>query len=512
MSDNRAATVAVIEDEDKFLALKKVLDETGFFHVLERRFSESNKTKDKFLIAIKPNFMFMYSKNDISTYTDPELVEYLIDRIHKQGFSNIVVVEAQSTYGNYFKNREVRKVAEYIGYSEKNYRIIDLTEESVSYEFGGRLGTHPVGPTWKDADFRISFAKNKTHTFCYYTLTIKNVYGALAMQNKLKEYHTKREIYWPAIEMLKHFPVHYGLIDAYISADGQFGIFADRYPNLTKTIIGGENLIAVDWVGAKKMGIDPMASRYMKLAVAAFGMPEINWIGDRTEYTSWRNVKSELVETVDRIEELYSFSNTLFMAINDMDPYFIPKRRTLFIKLLRRLFKPIRDLIMRERVDINSLRLMELDPNKEVRIFKQVFLIKAERTRVYRYFLENFEVLLPETLQITRKVTPGPVRVGTRYTAIPNFLTRPMVNVEITSIKEGEELVYGYLEGSPFSGRNSIVFKDNSLGTDIEVALHYQIIGIASWFGWYLLGGKRFHKRLVVEGFRNLKVLLEEKN
>ena len=112
------------------------------------------------------NFMFAYSKEDRTTFTDPELVEHLINRIHEQGFSNITIAEAQSAYGNYYRNRSVEDVAMHVGYSkDKNYRIVDLTEEKVTYDFGGKLGKHPVGPTWRDADFRISFAKNKTHTF-----------------------------------------------------------------------------------------------------------------------------------------------------------------------------------------------------------------------------------------------------------------------------------------------------------------------------------------------------------
>lgn len=73
-------------------------------------------------------------------------------------------------------------------------------------------------------NFRISFAKNKTHCFCHYTRTLKNIYGTLPMQDKLKEYHSKREYDWSTIETLKHFPVHFGLIDAFTSAYSQFGV------------------------------------------------------------------------------------------------------------------------------------------------------------------------------------------------------------------------------------------------------------------------------------------------
>jgi uncharacterized protein (DUF362 family) len=302
-------------------------------------------------VVIKPNFMFMHSKEDVSTFTDPALVEALIDKIAERGFPNISLVESQSTYGNYYRNREVLKVASYIGYStEKNYRIVDLTEEMVPFDYGGPLGKHFVGPTWRDADFRISFAKNKTHVFCHYTLTLKNIYGTLPLQNKLKEYHTKREYDWPTIETMKHFPVHFGLIDAIWSADGQFGVIVDVEPNHTKTIIGGENLIAVDWVGAKKMGLDPddpKVGRFLPLAVEAFGRPEINWVRDKSVYDPWQNVSEAFIQSLDILEEAYAFSDWWFSGLTAMDKYFAFKKTALPILVLRWLLAPIKRIFFR---------------------------------------------------------------------------------------------------------------------------------------------------------------------
>lgn len=195
------------------------------------------------------------------------------------------------------------------------------------HHFSGPLGDHVVGPTWRDADFRISFAKNKTHTWAWYTLCIKNVYGALAMQDKLREYHQRREIYCATIDMLVAFPVHFGIIDAFTSADGPFGIFADKDPVPTRTLIAGENILAVDWVGASKMGLDPMQSRYMQLAVQAFGKPRVELVGDAAPYAGWRNVPRPLIEFWDQAEESYHFTNTLFAILNRgyMSPAF-PRR------------------------------------------------------------------------------------------------------------------------------------------------------------------------------------------
>jgi Domain of unknown function (DUF362) len=249
---DRTTTVAAIYAEDQFRALDRVLADTGFFDIVERRRAETGKNQAEFSIIIKPNFMFMYAKDDHTTYTDPQLVEHLIHQLSARGYSNLCIVEAQSAYSNFLYNRDVVTVAQHIGYSGRGYRIVDLTVEKVPYTYRGKLGQHWVGPTWRDADFRVSFAKNKTHTWAWYTLTIKNVYGALPLQDKLKEYHNRREIYDPTIDLLVEFPVHYGLIDAYWSADGPYGIFADKEPNMTQTIIGGENLLAVDWVGLRR--------------------------------------------------------------------------------------------------------------------------------------------------------------------------------------------------------------------------------------------------------------------
>ncbi len=332
--------------DDKRALLQEAIDASGFFDRLEAAFARSGKTRAAFKIALKPNFMFMYSRADHSTYTDPELVEQLIDRIVERGFTDVAVVEAQSCYGNEFTGRDVRSVAKWLGYSERNYRIVDLTAERVPYQFPPPLGRHSVGPTWRDADFRISFAKNKTHTWAVYTLTIKNIYGALAEQNKLLEYHDKREIYAPTIDMLLAFPVHFGFIDAFYSSDGPFGIFANTEPKPTRTILAGESLLAVDWAGASLMGLDPLKSRYMQLAVQAFGRPSPEVDGDTTPYAPWTNVPDTLLTTVDAMEELYGFTNLVFTLMDRMDAVFPRRRHGPLWRLVRALAEPLRQRVM----------------------------------------------------------------------------------------------------------------------------------------------------------------------
>ncbi|MGD8438138.1 MAG: DUF362 domain-containing protein, partial [Syntrophobacterales bacterium] len=322
-NSSKKVTVASIKNqESKFAALDEVLNETGFDAIVEEQLTATGKSKTDFSIVIKPNFMFAYNKRDRTTFTDPELVGHLVKRLRTAGFERIAVGEAQSTYGEYFDKRSVEEMAQYLGFDgELGYEIIDMTEDAVErQEFGPHLGNHPVSSSWRDADFRISFAKNKTHAYAYYTLTLKNIYGALPLANKFKEYHCDRDIYHTTIEYLIAFPVHYGIIDAYLSADGPFGIFADTRPNQTYTIIGGKDLVAVDWVAASKMGIDPMISKYMHLAVETFGKPEIRLIGDSSLYRPWLNVPVALsLFTHKGLDAEYHFGNLFYTTSAQMD-------------------------------------------------------------------------------------------------------------------------------------------------------------------------------------------------
>ena len=366
INSDKVVKVAAIKDTDKFRALDRVLETTDFFAKLDRVFDQSGKAKEAFSIIVKPNFMFMYSVKDRSTFTDPELVEYLIDRMFERGYRNLACAEARSTYGTFFTNREVKTVAHHIGLTEKNYHVIDLSEDLEEYQYEGKLGKHWVNREWKRADFRIAFAKNKTHSYAIYTLTIKDIYGALPMENKFLEYHHDRDIYSTTIEYIRHFPVHFALIDAYISADGPFGIFADKEPNHTDTIIGSEDIVATDWIGAAKMGLDPLESNYMKQAVEAFGKPKVKMIGDRTIYPDWVNVSDVIpLLAFGVIDRDYYFGNLFYSVFSYMEDFFQYKDPGLAKRIARVMADPIKSLFFQKAeqgefdVDLNR-KLHEL--------------------------------------------------------------------------------------------------------------------------------------------------------
>jgi uncharacterized protein (DUF362 family) len=304
------ATVYIETGDDKFSVLQKAIDLSGFLEDVAGELNNSNKSKEEFLIAIKPNIMTASVHEDPSpVYTDPQLVEYLVKQLREAGYTNIAVVEAHNVYDYSYQGRSVQAVAEMAGYSGDGYRIEDLTDQQEPFDYGGVLGEHTVGRTWRDADYRISFAKNKTHWQCFYTGCLKNVYGCLPAWDKMKHYHGKgREFYECCILIADRFPVHFGFLDAWVSGDGFSGHVRDANPNHTKSIFASKNIFALDWVMGEKMNVNPALNYVIQEAMHRWGAIHIVRRGNMMPWPKWKNVSPLTIIALDVMEEAYWIS------------------------------------------------------------------------------------------------------------------------------------------------------------------------------------------------------------
>jgi len=280
-----ANVVAAITDHalDKYALLEKVLSIAGFFETLERKWKESGKDKSEFGIAVKPNLAMMLRRADVGTYTDPFLVVHLLRLLLQRGYSNLCVVESQNLYGNWFENRSVVEIAARAGYFEDTgvdsfkglasaevrvrgggvdarVPLIDLTLDTTPHDFGEGLGEWRAGRAWTEADFRINFAKMKTHFYSLYTLAIKNIYGCLPLQDKVLGYHCEKVVGPLTARLIVDFPVHFSIVDGVTAADGIMGVKIKAICKKPHTIIAGADVMAVDHFGATLLGLDPNKS------------------------------------------------------------------------------------------------------------------------------------------------------------------------------------------------------------------------------------------------------------
>ena len=385
--------VVVIEsdkDRSKFELLDAALEKTDFNDLLEATWNRSQKLKAEFLIVIKPN-LAMFFKDSV-TVTDPELVEYLVDRLHNLGYTNVVIGEAQNTFFKWLHNREIPNIARAVGYkfttlAGANYRVVDLDQDAVPYDFPPEYSLYGsnVSHIWQEADFRINFAKNKTHEEYFYTLCLKNLLGVLPLDDKHLHYHSRLKCLDVCVEIYREFPVHFNIIDAYVSNHGNVGSQI-LYPIDTWTIIAGQNGVLVDWAGAIRMKIDPYLSPLNAKALKLIGLPEdYQVIGPLTPYEGWKNVHPLFSDSFFRLEEAEVLTRYCWPASCIVDNQLFPWKRKLF-KWINAFISPIW-----ARIDKNSLFLWWLICMNYCFVFA-FFLKRAWRTLVNRRQLRRKEL------------------------------------------------------------------------------------------------------------------------
>src|SRR5258708_1534589 len=261
--------------DDKLALFRRLLDDSGLLSRIRERAGALGKPVNAMEIAIKPSFMLGYSHADLSPITDPELIKALTDYLYENGCTNIVLNEARNIYDQFYAHRSVAEVARYFNISSPHFRIVDLTDELVPYTYYRGLAQYAVGQTWKQADFRISFGKLRTHPVDLVYLTIGNLEG---MGNRSEEFvFSERQTHRDTAIMmlLNDFPPHFALLDGYDSApDGLLGMMGSPRPKTPPPFYAETYSLSLDLVAARHIGIaDPTSSAMLRTACYWFGDP-----------------------------------------------------------------------------------------------------------------------------------------------------------------------------------------------------------------------------------------------
>jgi uncharacterized protein (DUF362 family) len=206
-----------------------------------------------------------------------------------------------------------------------------------------------VGRTWKNADFRMTFAKCKTHEHDWLTLGIKNVYGCFPSPAKIRTYHMRDEVFDVTARSLANFSVHFSIVDAHLASDGFQGYKIANHPRPLKMLFGGADPVAVDMEIFARAGLDYRKSKFLKTAVEQLhggAYPQYTVVGDATQFAAlgpWENIDDDIVAFIDRAEEVYvawGFINLKPAAVH-VDYAMFPPKNVFFriaVWLMRRLY------------------------------------------------------------------------------------------------------------------------------------------------------------------------------
>lgn len=336
--------------EEKLSLFRGLLKEIHLKEQLEERARSLDKPLAELRVAIKPAFMLGYHRRDRSMITDPQLLEELARFIRACGCADVAVVEGRNLYDQFFGNRSVDQVARYFEISSPHFRVVDLSDEQVEHSYFRGMGQYTVGQTWKDADFRISFAKMKSHPVELAHLTIGNLegIGARCDQFLFTERQADRET--ATMMMMDQFPPDLSMIDAYEqAADGLVGVMGCPRPATPLRFYAGADALSVDLVAMRHMGLeDPRESSTFRAACHWFGDPDnnIKIDGPDEPLQNWRSPYYSDISTMLSfialpVYVLGSARGALFVPQMDHDAFPPLRRQSLPLRAGRRVIQSL---------------------------------------------------------------------------------------------------------------------------------------------------------------------------
>jgi uncharacterized protein (DUF362 family) len=279
-------------EAEKCVVFRRLLEEGGLAEKLQQRATALGKQAANLRIVIKPSFMLGYARKDRSIITDPELLKELANFLRELGCGNAVIVESANIYDQFFEHRSVAEVAAYFGMQECGLPIVDASSDQVPHAYFRGMAQNTISRSWKEADFRISFGKMRSHPIEMAYLTIGNLewMGGRCDEFLFVERQAHRET--ALMMLLDGFPPDFVVLDAYDEAsDGLVGVMGCPRPPSPRRVYAGEDALAVDLVAARHMGVrEPEQTNILRAARHWFGDPRerIEVVGANENLREWR--------------------------------------------------------------------------------------------------------------------------------------------------------------------------------------------------------------------------------
>ncbi|MEM3651205.1 MAG: DUF362 domain-containing protein, partial [Candidatus Jordarchaeaceae archaeon] len=243
-------------------------------------------------IYIKPNI----TSSVYYAYTNPRIVACLIHFLREEGCKKVFVIEncTQADFSrNAFTASGMLEAVESAGgeclFLDELKHIpltLDTGEKQYTLQFPELIIDDLV--RHRDKNTYISVPKLKTHDMTVVTLGVKNQHGLISDESKQVEHHYG--LHAKLANMLKIVKPDFTLIDGeYVVGEGP--VAPRRKKELIKRydiLIGGDDVVAVDTVGARILGYDISEIKHLtiaaKMGLGCGNLNEIEVIGDITRF------------------------------------------------------------------------------------------------------------------------------------------------------------------------------------------------------------------------------------
>ncbi len=339
--------------DQKRALFRQLLEECGLLDAIRQRAVFLNQPIERLKVAIKPTFMLGYHRKDLSPLTDPELVDDLAAYLRALGCSDIALVEGRNIFDHFFQHRTVGEVADYFGIRSTNYRIVDTEEDQVQHQYSRGMAQYTIAKAWRDADFRISFPKLRSHPIEMALLCVGNIEWVGGRCDEYLFLERQADRATAVMMLLNDFPPHFGIVDAFENTpDGLVGVMGCRSPIHPMRFYAGPDALAVDTVVLRHLGVEQFeSSSLLRSAAQWFGgaTNQIKIVGEDSPIQSWRGpyhneLRSLLSIMAYPVYVMGSGRGSLFVP--EMDPQAFPLIRPegFLLKTTRRAVRWLLDL------------------------------------------------------------------------------------------------------------------------------------------------------------------------
>lgn len=289
------ATVTVVRAADaseKRSAFRRLLDESGLAEAVRNRAAHLGRDPATLSIAIKPTFMLGYDRRDPSPITDVELLHDLAAFLRDGGCGRLTVVEGRNIYDRFYDRRSVRDVADYFGIPSPLFDIADTADDQVPHDYRRGMAQYTVSRAWRDADFRISFPKLRSHPIEMALLSVGNVEWVGGRCDEYLFLERQADRTTAVMMLLDEFPPHFAIVDGFVNVpDGLVGVMGCRRPLEPLRFYAGADGLAVDTVALRHLGVvqSPPASIVRACGQWFGGGPrDMKVVGDDTPIRGWQ--------------------------------------------------------------------------------------------------------------------------------------------------------------------------------------------------------------------------------
>lgn len=247
------------DKSNKIHELLELIKKSHFDTVLRDKCEDLGKACK---IVIKTN-LAAASQFNYPYFTDPDLVDALVDYVHKKGYSNVKVVESETKAVLGDPRLKPELIAQKVGFRHPVFNLSSDERASVKCKDNKEID---LAKTMLDANLVINFAKAKNHDWMRMTGALKNMYGTIPHLDKHSLFHKKKSglnIEEATACVNKITPSDFVFVDWIDSVDGNEKSYyskpiehTDFKPVFPLRLIAGKNPIAIDKYLSAKMGYE----------------------------------------------------------------------------------------------------------------------------------------------------------------------------------------------------------------------------------------------------------------